>query len=104
MNYINGREVGNNTNERPLNTGQKSKMMIKYSTVWTQVVNYVWRTPGLEEVSQWEETDGEEEGEAKGKKPAYRFTVAQEVMLAKIKEIVGDVEEDNGGEEDGKEE
>jgi hypothetical protein len=112
VNYINRREMGNDTNEKPLNAMQKGTTMIKYSTAWTQIVRYIWRTHMLEEVKagngdRQQETDGEEEDREeevegkgiKGKKPGYRFTIQQATRLWKIKEIVGEVEEEvNEGE------
>jgi hypothetical protein len=87
MNYINRREMGNDTNEKPFNARQMAKMMIKYSKVWTEVVSYIWRTHELDEISL-ADADGEKEGEMsveeeegrKGireKRPGYRFTIGQ---------------------------
>ena len=55
MNYINRREMGNDTNEKPFNARQKAKTMIKYSRVWTEVVSYIWRTHSLDEISSTDE-------------------------------------------------
>ena len=80
VNYINRREIGNDTNKKPLNAMQKGIIIITYSRVWTKIVSYIWRTYILEEVKPGnrEEEDGEEkrEGERiKGKKLAYRFII-----------------------------
>ena len=42
MNYVNRREMGNDTNEKPLNARQKGSTMVKYSNVWTGLVGYCW--------------------------------------------------------------
>src|SRR4051812_44008501 len=90
--------------------------MIDYSAVWTEIVSYIWRTHQLDEVTAGEEqepeagseggegrrrggeddgeAEGESEGTIKGKKPAYRLTAKQIRWLAKVKGIIGDVEEE----------
>jgi hypothetical protein len=45
MMYINRRELGNTTNEKPLNTRQTGKTMVKYSNVWLEIIAYIWRDP-----------------------------------------------------------
>jgi hypothetical protein len=41
MNYINRREMGNNTNEKPFNARQTGKTIVKYSNWWLEVVRYI---------------------------------------------------------------
>ena len=41
MNYVNRQEMGNDTNEKPLNTQQKGLTIVKYSNVWTGLVGYI---------------------------------------------------------------
>jgi hypothetical protein len=44
MMYINRREFGNTTNEKPLNAQQTENTMIKYSNAWVEIIAYIWRT------------------------------------------------------------
>ncbi|KAF2835754.1 hypothetical protein M501DRAFT_915202, partial [Patellaria atrata CBS 101060] len=73
MNYINRREAGNDTNEKPLNTRQAGSTMIRYSRVW--------RTK---------------------RRPTYRLTGKQQECLSGIIDIVREDkdEEDGEGRED----
>ena len=41
VNYINRREMGNDTNKKPLNAMQMGITMITYSRVWTEMVSYI---------------------------------------------------------------
>ena len=124
MNYINRREMGNDTNEKPFNAHQTRNTMIKYSGWWLSIIRYIWRTHELEEVSPQateesgeagdrggeEDRDLDGEGEAKeglrGKRPRYRLTGGQMKWLWKIKQVVGEDEdevEDVGSGEEGDE-
>ncbi|KAL5371306.1 hypothetical protein DPSP01_014356 [Paraphaeosphaeria sporulosa] len=88
--YINRRELGNTTNEKPLNAEQLGKTMIKYSNVWLEIIAYVWRTHELPVV-----TPGNSEEEVAGKRPPYHISAKQHMFVEKIKWIVGkDKEED----------
>jgi hypothetical protein len=40
MMYINRREFGNHTNEKPFNAQQTGKTMVKYSDVWVAIIGY----------------------------------------------------------------
>lgn len=90
MNYINRREVGNNTNEKPFNARQTGKTMVKYSGWWLEMIRYIWRSHGLLEV-QYKEGQADVEG----RRPPYRLTVRQEVLLQKMQAIVGQDQEDD---------
>jgi hypothetical protein len=46
MMYINRREFGNTTNEKPSNSSQTGKT-IKYSNVEVEIIAYIWRTQEL---------------------------------------------------------
>jgi hypothetical protein len=88
MMYINRREAGNTTNEKPFNAQQTENTMIKYSNVWLEIIAYIWRTHEMPVV---ELHDNEEEG----KRPPYHINGRQYVCMERIKMIVGrDKEED----------
>jgi superfamily II DNA helicase RecQ len=111
MNYVDRREVGSESNERPFNSGQMAKTMMKYSALWADLVSYIWRTHSLEEIQQGQQEEGEdtadavegeraqrgegEDGEVenvKDKRPPYRLTEGQHEKLDAIKEKIGEVE------------
>ncbi|KAF2008292.1 hypothetical protein BU24DRAFT_314023, partial [Aaosphaeria arxii CBS 175.79] len=58
MNYINRREVGNDTNEKPFNARQTEKTMIRYSERWLEVIRYIWRTHAMSPISPKEMEEG----------------------------------------------
>jgi hypothetical protein len=90
MMYINRRELGNTTNEKPLNTRQTGKTMVKYSNVWLELIAYIWRTHELPVVKPSD--DGEE---VEGKQPPYRLSGRQYVCMERMKMVVGrDKEQD----------
>lgn len=90
MMYINRRELGNTTNEKPFNAQQVGKTMVKYSNVWLEIIAYIWRTHKLPIV-----TPDNSEEEVEGKRPPYRVSAKQHMCMTKIKTIVGqDKEED----------
>ncbi|KAF2176498.1 hypothetical protein K469DRAFT_813099 [Zopfia rhizophila CBS 207.26] len=62
MNYINRREMGSETNEKPFNARQTGKTMERYSSRWLEVIRYILRTHRLDVVSQKDQgrTDGDE--------------------------------------------
>jgi len=41
MNYINRRELGNDSNEKPFNARQTAKTMIKYTGCWLAIIRYI---------------------------------------------------------------
>ena len=115
MNYVNRREMGNDTNEKPLNARQKGSTMVKYSNVWTGLVGYIWRSYQLEEIKPEEvEEEGQEssgrgdrEGSGgssnekdgapkgiRGKRPRYKLTIRQVKRLWQIKQVVDEDEEE----------
>jgi hypothetical protein len=77
MNYINRREMGSETNEKPFNARQTGKTMAKYAGWWSLIIRYMWRTYELEAVEAQEtETDEEENGDGglkgvRGRRPPY---------------------------------
>jgi len=84
LNYINRREFGNNTNEKPFNTSQMGKTMDKYSNWWVEIIEYIWRSRLLPEVVHREGAP-----DAEGKRPPYQLTDRQDKLLRKIEAIVG---------------
>ena len=42
--YVNRRETGSDTNDKPLNCRQTAKTMETYSGYWLSIVRYVWKT------------------------------------------------------------
>lgn len=84
MNYINRRELGSTTNEKPFNARQTGKTMVKYSGWWLEIVRYIWRTHALPQIK-----DNEKEGETQDKRPPYQLTSRQDMWLQKIQAIVG---------------
>jgi hypothetical protein len=88
--YINQRELGNTTNEKPLNTQQTGKTMVKYSNVWLEIIAYVWRTYELPVVKP-----SDSKGEVEGKRPPYHFSARQYMCIERMKMAAGhDREED----------
>jgi len=84
MNYINRREIGNNTNEKPFNARQTEKTMIKYSGWWLEIIRYIWRTHALPVVSK-----ANKEREVEGQRPPYQLTGRQFAWLQKVQLVVG---------------
>ncbi|KAK3900669.1 hypothetical protein C8A05DRAFT_45527 [Staphylotrichum tortipilum] len=66
VNFIERREAGGTTNEKPFNAAQKGQTMVKYVEAWKSVMAYIWRTWGLEavEVVNEPEEEGAEDSEA----------------------------------------
>jgi hypothetical protein len=88
MMYINRREFGNTTNEKPFNSSQTGKTMIKYGNVWQQIIAYIWRTHELRVVQPRVDQPVED------RRPPYHITGQQYRCMERIKAIVGrDVEE-----------
>lgn len=111
MNYINRREMGSDTNEKPFNARQTGKTMIKYAAWWALIVRYIWRTHELEVVGGQEERVGEEKEDSesgekgvRGKRPRYQMTAGQMGWLYKIKQIVGEDKEEAEDAEHGSDE
>ena len=104
VNYINRREVGNNTNEKPINISQKAKIIVEYSRVFTRVLSYIQRTQDLEAVNI-SDLLVESENAAERKRPTYRFIDKQAGALARIRKAVSsrNEEEDDSGDSSSKE-
>jgi hypothetical protein len=83
MMYINRREFGNHTNEKPFNAQQTGKTMVKYSDVWVAIIAYIWRTHELPVV------DPRNDGKVEGRRPPYHINSRQYVCMERIKMIVG---------------
>ena len=90
MMYINRREFGNSTNEKPFNAQQTENTMIKYSNAWVEIIAYIWRT---HELPVAKPHDNEE---IEGRRPPYRISGRQDKWLQKIKEIVSCDDEEDG--------
>ncbi|KAH6628947.1 hypothetical protein F5144DRAFT_594835 [Chaetomium tenue] len=71
VNYIERREVGGETNEKPFNAAQKGTTMAKYSESWKSLMAYIWRTWRLEPVDEGDEDQGEEGEEDDGYNGVY---------------------------------
>jgi hypothetical protein len=111
MNYVNRREMGSETNEKPFNARQTGKTMAKYAGWWSSIIRYIWRTHELEAVKAQEteaveaqeaEADEKESGDGgskgvRGRRPPYRLTASQIVWLWKIKQVAGEDEEEAEG-------
>ncbi|KAH5617489.1 hypothetical protein HBI23_255720 [Parastagonospora nodorum] len=99
MMYINRREFGNTSNDKPFNASQTGKTMLKYSGVWVQIIAYIWRTHALPVVrprrSEDDDDDNDEDKE-EGRRPPYRMTAQQKRCLERLQELRGQdqVEED----------
>ena len=110
VHYIERREAGGESNEKPFNAGQKGQTMAKYSEAWKSVMAYIWRTrhlepveregEGVEERSERQEEEEEEEGEGddtaagdgqeqetgiRGRRPAYDFTANQAKTFEQVR-------------------
>lgn len=83
MNYVERREAGGQTDEKPFNAGQKAQTMERYSASWKAVMAYVWRTHHLDVVDADADAEGDgHEGTApaegiRDKRPAYELTQRQ---------------------------
>ena len=83
MNYINRREMGSDTNEKPFNARQTGKTMIKYANWWLAIVRYIWRTHELEEAAlEGVEADHDEVLELAIQAVALKQRVHHRVMQA----------------------
>ncbi|KAF2835757.1 hypothetical protein M501DRAFT_1019740 [Patellaria atrata CBS 101060] len=106
MNYINRREAGNDSNEKPLNTRQTGLTMIRYSRVWVGLIGYIWRTFKLEAVLPAagnggiveEDEEGEGWEEVTQKRPMYQLTARQQECLSRIIDIVGEDKDEDDSE------
>jgi superfamily II DNA helicase RecQ len=85
MMYINRREVGSGSNEKPFNAQQTGKTMDKYSSVWVSIIAFIWRTHELPVVRQ-----RSDDQDVQGRRPPYHVTGKQDMWLQKIKGIVGE--------------
>ncbi len=90
MMYINRREFGNLTNEKPFNASQTENTMKRYSSVWQGIIAYIWRTHQLPVVRP-----RSDDQQVEGKRPPYHITGRQDACIERIRAIVGhDTEED----------
>jgi len=85
MMYINRREVGSRSNEKPFNAQQTGKTMDKYSSVWLSIIAFIWRTHGMPVVRQRSSDDRD----VQGRRPPYHITGKQDMWLQRIQGIVG---------------
>ena len=92
MHYINRRDIGGPSNEKPFNARQTGKTMEKYSQRWVEIIRYIWRTHKLDEVPPTR--PGQEETSVQGHKPAYRLTGRQQMALHAVQTMVGPDEQD----------
>jgi hypothetical protein len=90
MMYINRREFGNLSHEKPFNASQTGKTMRNYSAVWSQIIAYIWRTHALPVVRPSSDDDEEE-----GRRPPYRMTAEQKKGIARLVELVGQDDDDD---------
>jgi hypothetical protein len=91
MMYINRREFGNSTNEKPFNAQQTKNTMIKYSNVWIEIIAYIWRTHEMPVVTP----HNDDEDEREGRRPPYHISGKQYSCMERIRMIVGRDEEEN---------
>ncbi|KAH5737485.1 hypothetical protein HBI18_067960 [Parastagonospora nodorum] len=93
MMYINRREFGNTSHEKPFNASQTGSTMLKYSDVWVQIIAYIWRTHALPVVRPRRSEDDDDDD---GRRPPYRMTAQQKRCLERLQELGGEdqVEED----------
>jgi len=71
MDYINRREVGNDTNEKPLNARQTGKSMKEDVSVVTSITSYIWNSHRVEVVKPWEQDDHWSNGEGREERGEY---------------------------------
>ena len=122
VNYIERREVGGETNEKPFNAAQKGTTMARYSESWKSLMAYIWRTWRLEPVNEGDEDQGEEGEEDNGyngvgldgqelqagirnQRPVYHFTAQQartfDQVYTEVYAITRSKEEPDTGELEG---
>jgi superfamily II DNA helicase RecQ len=113
--FIERREAGAPSNEKPFNALQTGKTMMKYSGYWVSIVCYLWRThelPDAEAVA--EDADCGIEAESKlttrhvsGRKPRYCLSAGQiralwlieETLLAAQRDKVNNLNDDSSSSE-----
>ncbi|KAL8300987.1 hypothetical protein RB593_003818 [Gaeumannomyces tritici] len=74
VNFVERREAGGESNEKPFHAGQKGQTMERYVETWKGVMAYIWRTHGLavgrtgsgDEGGRGEDEGEDEEGEDVG--------------------------------------
>lgn len=71
LEFVNRRETGQETSERPFYSQHKASTMKKYAQVWARILAYIWRSMELED----------------SQKPSYQLTLQQERLINKIKLI-----------------
>ena len=69
MEYVNRREAGGESSDRPLNTRQKVQTIRRYADKFVKILRYIWRTRHIEE------------------RPAYRLTPGQRDALDEVYQL-----------------
>jgi superfamily II DNA helicase RecQ len=93
--FIERREVGAPSNEKPFNALQTGKTMKKYSWYWVSMVSYIWRTYHLPPVEDPADnaSDSGLEGETEAlhagdRRPPYRLNAGQTRALYQIQQTL----------------
>lgn len=69
LEFVNRREAGQETSERPFYSQHKASTMRRYTQVWAKILVYIWRSFGRED----------------NQRPSYKLTLQQEKKLNKMK-------------------
>ena len=96
LNYINRRETGNDTNEKPFNASQVGSTVIKYCDHWVRIIRYVWRTHHLAPMirhSQSHDDQEHDDDESVHYRPPYALTAQQIQALHRIQHLIGEDDE-----------
>lgn len=76
MHYVNRRETGAPTSDRPFYGKQKVQTIRKYTDRFVRILRYIWRTESIEE------------------RPKYRLTATQQDTLAEFRRVAARVAEE----------
>lgn len=127
--YVNRRETGETSNERPLNASQQGKTIEGYAEVWCKIVCYIWRTwelrrtpvgcvdAGESSGDEQRDVDSEDAARDRGpqggtaredgirwRRPAYRLTLKQKDAVFRVKQaIASEAAQDDDSRDDGQE-
>jgi superfamily II DNA helicase RecQ len=84
--FIERREVGAPSSEKPFNALQTGKTMKKYSRYWVSIVSYVWRTHKLPSAEATAADDGSRPtaSYAGDRKPRYCLSAGQTMALWRV--------------------